>query len=122
MVRMCLLLERALVSKCFGAQASVFGRDAFVAVGATLYDLSFGGPIKVSHNGKRVSSETRFLGSCIGHRAKVGPHVRIGYGEMVPNDAFLVADPQTVVRQINELNVEDIPHFWSEGHLKSVKE
>ena len=58
-----------------------------------MYDLSFGGPIKVTHKGQRVSAETRFLGSCIGHRAKVGPRVRIGYGEMIPNDTFIVADP-----------------------------
>ena len=49
------------------------------------YDLSFGAPVKVLHRGERVSSGTHFLGAAIGHRARVGAEVILGYGAEVPN-------------------------------------
>lgn len=120
MARMSVLMAGAQVSKCNGIQASVVGRDAFVAVGATLYDLSFGGPIRVMHRGERVSSGTRFLGSCLGHRSKIGPHVRIGYGETIPNDCFIVADPRTLVRDVGEVQSGE-PHVLRDGSLSLIR-
>lgn len=89
----------AFVSAGGGWQMSLFGRDSFVAMTATGYDLSFGGPVKVEHQGAVVSSDTHFLGVCIGHRAKIGAHVRIGYGMAVPNDAFVVAPAAGTLRK-----------------------
>jgi len=100
MSNLCLFLEGALVSQGTGFQACVFGRDSFVAMGATAFDLCFGGEIQVLHRGERVSSGSRFLGCAIGHRALVGPHVQIGYGEEVPGGAMLVADPAHIARRI----------------------
>jgi acetyltransferase-like isoleucine patch superfamily enzyme len=94
------VMAGAMVSAGVGHQGSVIGREAFLALGVTLFDLSFGGPIHVQHRGQRVSAGTHFLGSAIGHRARLGPGVRIGYGEAVPNDALLVGDPATVARHI----------------------
>ena len=121
MVNLCVLMKRAMVSRGFGHQASVFGRDAFVAVGSTLYDLSFGSEIKVSHRNRRVSSGTRFLGSCLGHRALIGPHVRIGYGESIPNDTTLVGDPTKVLRRIPDALEEGVVHTFSGEALTSIE-
>lgn len=106
-------LPGAYVSEGRGHQACVFGRDAFVAVGVTTFDLSFGGEVRVRDaSGVRVPAGTRFLGSAVGHRARVGPHVRINFGEVVPNDALLVGDPDQVAR--------DIPDDLADGPWRVV--
>lgn len=100
MANLCVLLEGAYLSQGWGFQACLLGREAFVAMGACFYDLSFGGPIKVMHRGQRVSSGTHFMGVCVGDRAKVAPNVIVSYGETIPNDAFLIADPGRIFRRI----------------------
>ena len=120
MANLCVLFSGAFVSQGFGYQACVFGRDAFVAMGATAYDLSFGKDIRVWHNGEWTSAETKFLGACIGHRAKVGPHVILGYGEAVPNEAFLVADPARIWRRIPPQLPTDRPLTWRDGAIVPV--
>jgi hypothetical protein len=92
-INLCTLFPGAMVSTGDGFQASVFGRDAFVAWGAIVLDLSFGGSIKVEASdagSARVDSGTHFLGAAIGHRAKIGHGVKIGYGVAIPNDVLLV--------------------------------
>ncbi len=100
MSNFCLVLEGALVSPGSGHQSSVFGRDCFLAHGVTCYDLSFGSEIRVQHEGQTAASGRRFLGVAVGHRARIGPHVIINFGEAVPNDAFLLVDPNRVFRHI----------------------
>ena len=90
MMNLSVLMENALVSHGGGFQMCLFGRDCFVAVGASMLDLSFGKTIKVVHQGKRIDSGQHFLGTCIGDRAKIGNAVRLSFGTTVPNDAFLV--------------------------------
>jgi len=120
-VFLCLLLPQTFLSSGVGHQISVFGRESFIAAGVTLYDLSFGGPIKTLHRGQRVSSGVRFLGSCIGHRARIGPHVRIGYGESVPNDSFLVADPDQLVRNLPLDTSDGEARFLRDKQYRLVK-
>lgn len=93
------LYPGAYVSAGGGYQMCIFGRDCFVAVGATFLDLSFGKTVRVVHNGARVDSETHFLGSAIGHRVKVGNGVRVSYGMAIPNDVFLVANADDLLRE-----------------------
>jgi hypothetical protein len=93
------LYPGAFVSAGGGWQMSIFGKDSFVAMTATGYDLSFGGPVRVVHEGAVVSAETHFLGVAIGHRTKIGAHVKMGYGMAVPSDAFVVAPPGDVLRK-----------------------
>jgi hypothetical protein len=50
-----------------------------------------------------VDSGTHFLGVCVGDRTKVGPNVIVGYGEAIPSDAFLVADPSRIFRRLPEV-------------------
>ena len=108
MCRMNVLMAGSLVSRGKGLQGSVVGRDAFLAVGTTVLDVSFGTPIHVSHNGVQVSTETQFLGACIGHEAKIGPHVRIGYGQEVPNGVFLVDESVPVIRDRSRPKTDDV--------------
>ena len=115
MANMVLLMEQAFLSQGFGFQASILGKGAFVAMGACFYDLSFGGEIKVQDDGEWRSVGGHFMGSCIGDNAKIGPNVTIGYGETVPNGAFLVANPQTVLRRIPSDLPPDIPHYCASG-------
>ncbi|MDP2304637.1 MAG: hypothetical protein Q8P18_01250 [Pseudomonadota bacterium] len=93
------LYPGAFVSAGGGWQMCVFGRDAFVAMTATAFDLSFGQPVRVVHQGAVVSADTHFLGVAIGHRARIGAHVKMGYGMAVPSDAFLVAPSGDVLRK-----------------------
>ncbi|MEE2751086.1 MAG: hypothetical protein VX519_06630, partial [Myxococcota bacterium] len=66
------LYPGAFVSPGNGFQASVFGVDSFVAWGVTIFDISFARPIRVQHQGERVSTESWFLGAAVGHRARLG--------------------------------------------------
>ena len=118
-VNLCVLLPGALVSRGNGFQMSVFGRDSFVAVGATILDLSFGRAIRVDHSGERVDTESHFLGACVGHRARVGQGVRIGYGSFIPNDALLVAPPDDVLKRWPEDLME--PACVRDGVATAVK-
>lgn len=99
MFNFCVAYPGAFVSAGGGWQMSAFGRDSFVAMTATGYDLSFGGPVRVVHDNIVVSAQTHFLGVCVGHRAKIGAHVRMGYGMAVPNDAFVVAPADGTLRK-----------------------
>lgn len=103
MVNLATLYPGAWVSWCNGTQACVIGRDAFVAWGATLLDMSFGRSIKVEVQApdgsvQRVDSEQHFLGVAVGHRAVVGHAVKVNYGVAVPNDAVLVGSAEGVLR------------------------
>lgn len=95
---LCVTHSGALLSTGDGHQASVFGKDAFVAWGCVLLDLSFGKDITVTLDGQRVSAGTRFLGAAVGHRARLGSQVQLGYGAEVPNDAFVVGPSSAVLR------------------------
>jgi len=99
---LCVLYEGAFVSAGNGFQASVFGKGSFLAWSVTLFDISFGRPIRVWHRGEKVSSETYFLGAAVGHRARIGGKVQLGYGSEVPNDSLLVADAGEALRNWQE--------------------
>lgn len=115
-VQLSVLLPGAWVSEGQGHQMCVFGRGSFVAQGVTTFDLSFGSEIDVIADGVRRSSGTKFLGSAIGHRARIGPHVRIGYGEAVPNDALLIGDPGAVARHLPDA-IEAGPNVVRDGRV-----
>ncbi len=85
-----------------GCQMSLLGRDAFVSTDSRLLDLKFDGDVPVEVDGRRVSSGSRFLGSCVGHGASVGAGVFLQYGMAVPNGVALVKEPREVVRRIEE--------------------
>ena len=98
MVNLSVLLPGAFVSRGDGFQMSLFGKDCFIAVGATILDLSFGKTIRVNKDGARIDTGSYFLGACVGHRAKIGNGARISYGQAIPNDAFLVGSGEDLLR------------------------
>jgi carbonic anhydrase/acetyltransferase-like protein (isoleucine patch superfamily) len=112
------LYPEAFIGAGPGHQASVFGRSCFLAWSVTSYDLSFGQPVKVLHKGERVSSGTHFLGCAVGHRARIGGHVKLGYGAEVPNDAMLVGDSEPVLRHWES---GEGPHRVTAGVAKPVR-
>jgi len=112
------LYPEAFISAGAGHQACVFGRQCFVAWGVTTFDLSFGDPIKVRQHGQRVSSNTHFLGAAVGHRARIGGEVSLGYGVEVPNDATLVGHADRVMRHWEE---GASPHRVVDGVARSVQ-
>lgn len=115
---LCVLYPEAFVSAGAGHQACVFGRQAFLAWSVTTYDLSFGSPIKVQKDGERISSGVFFLGSAVGHRAKIGGHVQLGYGTEVPNDAVLVGETASVFKRWEEGRG---PHRVEHGVARPIK-
>lgn len=82
------------------AQMSVFGAESFVATYSPLQDLAFEGEVKVEKQGQVVTCGSRFMGVCIGHRARIGGGVFVAHGRAVPNDAVIVKNPSDVVRRI----------------------
>ncbi len=100
MVNLCVLYAGAFVSSGGGFQMCVFGRESFVAMTAMMLDLSFGRTIRVDGPEGRLDTEGYFLGGAIGHRARVGAGVRIGYGVAIPNDTLLVAPTGDLVRRV----------------------
>lgn len=115
---LCVLYPGAYLSCGDGHQAALLGRDSFLAWSVTLLDLSFGGPVKVWHRGERVSAGTHFLGSVIGHRARLGAHVTVGYGAEVPNDTFIVGPGDEVLRSVEP---GPGPHRVQAGVARSVR-
>ena len=98
-VNLSVVMDGALVSRCGGLQASVIGRDALIAQHAIIMDRSFDQEIRVECDGERVGSGRAFLGVALGHRARVGAGVVLGYGAQVPNDCTVVVDSDRVLRQ-----------------------
>jgi acetyltransferase-like isoleucine patch superfamily enzyme len=81
-------------------QVTLIGRDAYVNLWAGLVDAKFKGDVMVRHKGELVSSGRSFLGSCVGHRAKVAAKILIQPGREIPNDTVIVMRPDEVVSTI----------------------
>ena len=120
MVNLCVLYPGACMSKADGFQASVLGRDAFVAQGATALDMSFGPPVRVEQGEEVVSSGQHFLGVALGHDVVVGNAVRLNYGVMVPEGAVLVAPSAGLIRDASAA-APGVPVRWQPGgHVAAV--
>lgn len=86
-------------------QVSLIGRGAYVNAWAGFVDAKFVGSVNVSHNGELASTERSFLGSVVGHRAKVAAKVLIHPGREIPNDTVIVMRPDEVVSVVPD-NIE----------------
>lgn len=78
-------------------QVSLVGRGAYVNAWAGFVDAKFVGEIQVQHRGALRSTERAFLGSVVGHRAKVAAKVLVMPGREIPNDAVIVMRPDEIV-------------------------
>ncbi|MFH1466353.1 MAG: hypothetical protein ABIO70_18360 [Pseudomonadota bacterium] len=97
-VNLCVVMEGAMLSRAAGMQASVIGREAFVAQSAILMDRCFQGQVPVLVDGARVPSGRAFLGVALGHGARVGAGVVMGYGTELPNGGSLVLRREKIYR------------------------
>jgi acetyltransferase-like isoleucine patch superfamily enzyme len=97
-VNFSVIMDGALVSRCGGLQASVIGKQALIAQHAIIMDRSFDQEIRVDDQGVRSGSGRAFLGIALGHRARIGAGVVIGYGASIPNDTTAVMDADRVLR------------------------
>lgn len=81
-------------------QMSLVGRRASSSTWAGLIDAKFQGAIEVLHDGKLVSTERSFLGSCLGHEAHIGAKVLMMPGRALPNGAFVTMRPEELIREV----------------------
>ena len=81
-------------------QQCVLGRATVTTGGSFSMDLNFDQDIRVPLDGALHSTGTRFLGSAFGHRSRVGTGFWLASGRMVPNDYFLIRDPDKVLSKL----------------------
>lgn len=123
----CLITENTfVVSVCIYPEATVgnyklqvtlIGRQAYVNAWAGFVDAKFVGHVKVEHKGELVSSERAFVGSVVGHRAKVAAKVMIHPGREIPNDTVIVMRPDEVVSVVPESIAAGTPLVRDRGTL-----
>jgi NDP-sugar pyrophosphorylase family protein len=121
LVNMCTAWAGARISSGGGYQCCVFGRDSFIAWGATVLDLSFGGEVKVLDQGAKVSSGHHFMGAAIGHDACLGNGVRINHGMEVPCGSVLVAGADDLLRRWPEDTPQSERYRVHRGRPEPVK-
>lgn len=103
-------------------QVSLIGEAAYVDGWAGFVDAKFSGPIKVAHEGELRSTERSFLGSVVGHRARIAAKVLIQPGREIPNDAVVVMRPDEVVSEVPRDFPPGRPHVRHEGTLVPLGE
>lgn len=85
-----------------GAQATILGRETFVATFATMQDLNLSGNVRVRWAGRLVDSGGPFLGCAVGHRVRMGAGVMVVAGRAIPNDVTLVGPPGMTIGKVPE--------------------
>ncbi|MBU0550749.1 hypothetical protein KKF91_01240 [Myxococcota bacterium] len=95
-VRFAVLYPGAVASQLL-MQQCVLGRDAVTTKGSVSVDLNFDEDIRVPLDGRMRSTQMRFLGSAYGHRCRVGTGCFITPGRSIPNDYFLIRDPNSML-------------------------
>lgn len=98
-------------------QMCLIGEGAYVHPWVGFVDAKFIGHVKVAHRGALVSTERAFLGSCVGHRARVAAKVMIQSGREIPNDAVVVMRPDEVVGEVPEHMPPGQPFVRDRGTL-----
>ncbi len=98
-------------------QVSLIGRGAYVNAWASFVDARFDGAVKVNHRGVLVSSERSFLGSVVGHRAKMASKVLIQPGREIPNDTVVVMRPDEIVSIVPPELPKGVPLVRDRGTL-----
>ena len=113
--------EGAIISN-YKLQVSVLGKKASTSTWAGLVDAKLQGFVDVMHQGKKQSTERRFLGSCMGHNAYIGAKVLILPGREIPNDAFIAMRPDELIQEIPTELKPGVPYMREGGTLVPVKD
>lgn len=119
----CVLYPQSMLS-IIGTQMGVIGRRATVLGGSLLMDLRdpyLERDVLVTDGGQRVESGRKLLGPCIGPDVVIGAGTRLAPGLAVPPGAYLVGDPDDVLRRIDDPLAQRAPHFTAAGAPKSAK-
>jgi len=98
-------------------QVSLIGRGAYVNAWAGFVDAKFLGFVNVSHKGELISTERSFLGSVVGHGAKVAAKVLIHPGREIPNETIIVMRPDEIVSVVPDNIEPNQPLVRHEGTL-----
>lgn len=98
-------------------QVSLVGRGASLSTWAGLVDAKLQGAVDVLHEGRAVSTERSFLGSCIGHGAFVGAKVLVLPGRAIPNGAFIAMRPDELVTEVPQELPAGVPLVRDGGTL-----
>lgn len=103
-------------------QVSLLGRGSSVNHWAGFIDAKFDGPIKVMHGDKLSSTERSFLGSVVGHGARVAAKILIQPGREIPNGSTIVMRPDEIISRVPTDLVPGRPYVRHEGTLVPLGE
>lgn len=103
-------------------QVCLIGRGAYINNWASFVDAKFIGHVKVQKDGALVSSERAFLGSVVGHRAKMGAKMLVQCGREIPNDTVIVMRPDEVIHTVPKDLEPGRPHVRHQGTLVPLGE
>ena len=82
--------------------ASMCGRDSFIAAGAVPTDFRFdGNSVTVMKNNAKVDTGNSFLGACLGHGAYMGSGCILAPGRAVPNGLKITPGDERVLSGFN---------------------
>ncbi len=98
-------------------QLCVMGRRAVTTRGSLAIDLNFHQDIRVPLDGQFHNTGQRTLGSAYGHGVKVGSGVWMSSGRMLPNDAFVIQNPDDIIRRMPKNLEYDGPLIVDTGAL-----
>ena len=99
MMNFCVLYPEAAASQRL-MQLTVLGRKCITTGGAFLMDMHFDEDIKVPIDGELTSVGSRFMGSAIGHGARLGTGFWLAPGRAIPNGMTIVRQPEDVIRSV----------------------
>lgn len=119
-IKSCVLYPEAVASQ-YLMQLCVLGRQAVTTGGSFSMDLNFEGDIRVMLDGELHSTGQRVLGSAFGHRCRVGTGFWMASGRMVPNDYFLIRDPDQILAKLPEGLADAGPLKVKDRTLQPVK-
>jgi NDP-sugar pyrophosphorylase family protein len=103
-------------------QVSVIGRGASTSLWAGLLDAKLQGAIDVMMNGKPISTERSFLGSCVGHGAHVDAKVLLMPGRAVPNGTVISMRPDEIIDVIPADLVPNTPYIRDAGTVVPLRQ
>ena len=83
-------------------QQSILGRGTVTTGGAFTMDLNFDREIRVMLDGHLHSTGQHFLGCAFGHGARIGTGFWLASGRSIPNDYFLIRDPNETLSRVGD--------------------
>lgn len=110
------------VSSGLLVQASLLGEASFLARKGGTMDLNLYGDVKVRMNGEVRSTETNFLGGCLGKGARVGPEGYLAPGRELNSGIRLEIDHREMLSRIPPDLPIGVPLVIEKGTLKTLNE